>query len=250
MLATVASMFRTLFLAALLIAAVSARAQTSGPLVFPVDPIQLLLHLLGTNAVFTANGEISGEGPRDPDNFYMDVKYVMVGDDLRTTTDLAKLRSRNACDVAQGRLQEMGMDETVMIRLPEMKTSFVVYPRAQAYIEMPLDWRERLKEIVEVEKTRLNEDVFDGHRCVRYQVHVTNSLGEENDVLVWEATDLKNFPVKLRFEMPPSVFYLEFRHVSLAPPDVDLFHPPLDYTRYSTLGELVRARKRLIASPE
>jgi hypothetical protein len=244
-------MYRTLLLAAaLLTVAIPALAQSASPLVFPVDPIELLLNLLGPSAAFTATAQVSGEGPKDPDNFHMDVTYTMLGDDLRTGTDLAKLRSRNACDIAQGRLQEMGMDETVMIRLPELKTSFVVYPRARAYVEMPLTWRERLKAIVEVQRKRIGEAVLDGHPCIKYRLQVTNATGAENDVVIWEATDLKNFPIQMRFEIPPSTFNILFQNVKLDPPDVNLFYPPLDYDRYATLRELVRARRVAPEVPE
>lgn len=219
-------------------------------MVFPIDPIQLLLNLLGTNAAFTATAQVSGEGPKDQDNFYMDVSYAMLGDELRTVTDLAKLRSRNACDIAQGRLQEMGMDETVTIRLPELKTSFIVYPRARAYVEMPLTWREDLKQITDVQKERIGETTVDGHPCVLYQLRVTNAVGDENDVRIWEATDLNNFPVRIRFDMPPSVFNILFQDVKRIPPDVNLFYPPLDYDRYASLPELVHARRVVPASPE
>src|SRR5206468_12037416 len=106
--------------------------------VFPVDPVELLKHLLGPTAAFTASAELSGEGPRDADNFHTDTSYAMLGDELRTETDLAKLRGANACDVAQGRLQEMGMDHTIMIILPGLKLSYAIYPRSRAYIEAPL----------------------------------------------------------------------------------------------------------------
>jgi hypothetical protein len=244
-------MCRSVFVAlALLVVAGRAPAQPSGPLVFPVDPIQLLLNLMGTNAAFTATAQVSGEGPKDPDNFYMDVTYCMLGEQLRTVTDLAKLRSRNACDIAQGRLQEMGMDETIMIVLPSLKASFVVYPRARASIEMPRTWREDLKKIVEIQKKRIGEATVNGHPCVAYELHVTNAVGDENDVMIWEATDLKNFPIQMRFDMSPLVFKINFLTVNLEPPDLDLFHPPLDYYRYGSLPELIRARRVLATTPE
>jgi hypothetical protein len=237
-----------LFVAALV--AGNAAAQSANPMLFPVDPIALLSTLLGTNCAFTANAEVSGEGPTDPDNFHLDVSYAMLHGFLRTETDLAKLRSRNACDIAQGRLQEMGMDDAVLIRLPDLRTSYVVYPRARAYIEMPLTWRERLKDVADLQKTQIGTAVVDGHRCIHYRAHVTNTLGEENEVLIWEATDLKNFPIQLRIEIAPSTFTILFHDVKLGPPDLDLFHPPDDFDRYASLSELIRARRRMFEPSE
>jgi hypothetical protein len=235
---------RSVFLVvAILAMSRGASAQSANPMVFPADPIALLYGLLGTNCAFSASAEVSGEGPTDPDNFHMDVSYAMLRDFMRTGTDLAKLRSRNACDIAQGRLQEMGMDDTILIKLPDLKTSYVVYPRAHAYIEMPLDWRERLKTIVDLQKAPIGTGTVDGHPCRTYRVHVTNALGDENDVVVWEATDLSNFPVQLRFEIAPSTFNILFHDVRLEAPDIGLFQPPADFDRYGSLRELVRARR-------
>jgi hypothetical protein len=235
---------RSVLLALALLAVVNrASAQSASPLVFPVDPIALLVQLLGSNATFSAAAQVSGEGPADTDNFFMDVTYALLGDELRTETDLARLRSRNACDIAQGRLQEMGLDDTILIRLPDLKTSFVVYPRARAYVEMPLDWRERLKVITDLQRTRIGEAVADGHPCIQYRLHITNAVGDENEVLVWEATDLQNFPVQVRFEIGKSTFNILFQNVKLDPPSIDLFHPPIDFDRYETLRQLIRARR-------
>ena len=236
--------------AAIVLSEASAAAQSASPMLFPVDPIALLSNLLGTNCAFTANAEVSGEGPTDPDNFHMDVGYTMLHGFLRTETDLAKLRSRNACDIAQGRLQEMGMDDAVLIKLPDLRTSYVVYPRARAYIEMPLTWRERLKELADLQKKQIGTAVVDGHPCIKYQAHVTNAVGEEYDVLIWEATDLNNFPVQLRFEIDPSTFNILFHDVKLDPPDINLFHPPDDFDRYASLSELIRARRTAPESTE
>ncbi len=228
----------------------AVRAQESGASVFPVDPIALLKHLLGPNAVFTATGQVSGEGPNDTDNFHMDTSYALLHDQLRTETDLGKLRSRNACDIAQGRLQEMGMDDTVMIILPELKMSYVVYPRAHAYIETPLTWRERLKEIFDVRKTDIGPDTVDGHPCLKSRLLVTNATGDETEVLVWAAIDLNRFPIQLHIDIGRASFNLLFQNVRLDQPDIALFEPPVEYDRYASLHELIRARRRLSESTE
>jgi len=221
---------------------VVAHAQAVRFGVFPVDPVELLKHLLGPDAGFTAMAELSGEGPSDDDNFHVDSAYAMRGDELRTETDLAKLRGLKACDVAQGKLQDMGLDDTVMIRLPGLKLSYIIYPRSQAYIESPLTWRERLKEITDMQRERLGSGTIDGHPCTRYRLHITNSTGDENDVLLWEAADLKNFPVQLVFEIAGDTFRIQFHDVKLETPDLELFQPPAEYDRYTSLGELVRVR--------
>ena len=110
--------------------------------------------------------------------------------------------------------------------------------RAQSYVETPLTWREELKEIAEVTKTKIRDEQLDGHPCVFYRVLVENKLGDQNEVAVWEATDLGNFPLRLRFETPGTAFTIHFRNVCRDEPDVELFQPPAEYSRYTSLREL------------
>src|SRR5436309_11814816 len=113
----------------------------------PVDSLTLLKKLLGPDAAFTASAVLTGVSSNDEDSFVMEVDYVVLRRLLRTETDLTKLRGANACDNAQDRLHEVGMDQVVTIIDPELKRSYTVYPRAQAYVDSLIDWRERLKEL-------------------------------------------------------------------------------------------------------
>ena len=91
---------------------------------------------------------------------------------------LAQIRGLNACDIAQGRLKDSGTDFAISIKLPGIRRAYTIYPRAGAYIETSLTWREELKEIAEITKTKLRDDTLDGHPCVQYRVHVINKLGD------------------------------------------------------------------------
>ena len=48
-----------------------------------------------------------------------------------------------------------------------------------------------------METTELGKDTVDGHPCVKNKVIVTDNEGSKHESTVWNATDLKNFPVKI-----------------------------------------------------
>lgn len=222
----------------LLPAAVIAQ-ETLTPL-FQFDPVNLVRELLGTNDSFTATAEISGFSTNAADDFVLNAEYAMLHGQLRTVVDLAKIRGLNACDVAQGRLQESGTDLAISIRLPKLRRAYTVYPRIQSYVETVLTWREDLKEIDEITKTKVRDETFDGHPVTQYRVHVVSKMGNASDVRVWLATDLDNFPIQIRYETTATTFNIHFQNVNRTPPDPDLFQPPADYDRYPSIRELSR----------
>jgi hypothetical protein len=207
----------------------------------PVDSLALLKQLLGPAAAFTASAVLTGVSSNDEDSFVMEVDYVVLQRRLRTETDLTKLRGAHACDNAQDRLREVGMDQIITIIDPELKRSYTVYPRAQAYVDSPIDWRERLKELSDIQKTELGRETVAGHPCIKSRVLATDQMGNESEVLVWEASDLNRFPIQLRFEVPQGAFTMLFHDVRLTPPDIAMFQPPAEFYRYTDLAQLARA---------
>jgi hypothetical protein len=77
-----------------------------------------------------------------------------------------------------------------------------------------------------VERSAAGTDTVDGHACKVENVTVTPSGGQPSKMKVWEATDLKGFPVKVEFQSSRGPMIVEYRDVSLSEPDATLFvHP-------------------------
>ena len=49
-----------------------------------------------------------------------------------------------------------------------------------------------------VETTEIGKETLDGHPCVKNKYVVTDNEGVKHESTVWNATDLKNFPVKIQ----------------------------------------------------
>lgn len=81
-----------------------------------------------------------------------------------------------------------------------------------------------------VSKTFIRNDKFDGH-----SVKVYNAKTEDGkNVVIWEATDINNFPVKI--EMPSEKATIEYHNVNTKPVDKSLFEIPAGYSAFSMPG--------------
>lgn len=74
-----------------------------------------------------------------------------------------------------------------------------------------------------VERKALGSDTVDGHPTKIEQVTMTSSDGTSTGMKVWEATDLKGFPV--RIEMANGT-RIEYKNISLNEPSASLFEKP------------------------
>jgi hypothetical protein len=92
----------------------------------------------------------------------------------------------------------------------------------------------------EIEITELGKETVDGHSCVKNKAVVTDQQGVKHEFTVWNATDLKNFPVKVEMNEQGSAT-MTFRGINFSKPDANLFVPPTRYTKYGSIQEMMQA---------
>ena len=75
----------------------------------------------------------------------------------------------------------------------------------KGYVEMPSQNPEISKpeSDFKLEMTELGKETVDGHPCVKSKATVTDKDGKKYESLVWNATDMKNFPVKIETTAGP-----------------------------------------------
>jgi hypothetical protein len=61
---------------------------------------------------------------------------------------------------------------------------------------------------------------------------VTDNQGKKYESLVWNATDMKNFPVKIETTDQGHTTTMLFKDVKFSKPDAALFQPPADFKKY------------------
>src|SRR5208282_6172431 len=98
--------------------------------------------------------------------------------------------------------------------------AYMVYPGMQSYVENALSDSETTTAPgdFKLATTELGKDTVDGHPCVKNKVIVTDKDGNKHESTVWNATDLKDFPVKIQTAAEGGNTTMQFKNVSLAKP--------------------------------
>jgi len=159
----------------------------------------------------------------------------------RFEMDLSRLKGGKMSPQAAAQMKAMGMDRMVMITLPDKKLSYVIYPGLNAYTETPLaETDDGRSNDYKVEITELGKETVDGHPCIKNKVVFTSEKDKPKEATVWNATDLKKFPVKIQHSESDRPVTLLFKDVKLAKPDEGLFEPSSSFTRYESMMSLMQ----------
>lgn len=81
---------------------------------------------------------------------------------------------------------------------------------------------------------------MDGHPCVKTQVTVTDDKGNKYEPIVWNATDLKKFPIKIETTSQAHTTTILFTNVKLSKPEASLFDPPAGFKHYDSPQALIQ----------
>ena len=143
---------------------------------------------------------------------------------------------------AAAQMKAMGMDQIVTISLPEKKVAYLIYPGLQSYVQKDLPPAETTAAASDykMETTVIGKDTVDGHPCVENKVVVTDKDGVKHESTVWNATDLKNFPVKIQTAEQGTDVTMVFKNVSLAKPAASSFEVPAGLTAYQSMPAMMQ----------
>jgi hypothetical protein len=143
---------------------------------------------------------------------------------------------------AAAQMKAMGMDVNVTISLPDKNTIYLVFPGMKSYVEMPMPKGNRTStnSDFKADITELGKDTVDGHPCVKNKYVVTDNEGAKHESTVWNATDLKNFPVKIQTAENGNEVTMLFNNVSLTKPAASIFEAPSGYTKYDNIQALMQ----------
>jgi hypothetical protein len=112
---------------------------------------------------------------------------------------------------------------------------------------MPKEELAAYDKIYNVEKTKLGKETFEGHACEKNKITLTDEKGVKHLATVWNATDLKDFPVQIRMTehesavQQDSTLIMKFRDVKLVKPDASRFESPAGVTKYKSTEALMEA---------
>ncbi len=220
-----------------------AHAQPGGPGGPPGGP-QLggpISKLFGDNQKFSAVLEMQvTDKTGKPINLPGKISYDT--GNSRFELNLSDIKGGNMPPNAAAQMKSMGLDQMVTIARPDKKNVYLIYPGLQSYVEMPLPnaGSALTNGDYKMETTEIAKETLDGHPCVKNKVIVTDKDGIKHESTVWNATDLKQFPVKIQTAESGDDVIMVFKNISLAKPGANAFEAPADYTKYDNVQTMMQ----------
>ena len=179
--------------------------------------------------------------------------YAVLKGNVRTEMDMTSMKGLTMPPQAIAQMKQMGMDRTVSIYRSDKKLLYLVYPGLKAYCEInpaamqPTDKAEQKEP--KIESTPIGKDTVDGHPCVKNKVTFTTDDGKQHEMIVWNASDMHDFPIQTEMQSGGATITTHFRDIKMSAPDASLFDPPGDYKAYGSMQEMMMANMQRMMPP-
>ena len=219
-------------LGCLLLVSVSFAQMPGGP---PPDPCAALAKFLSRDAAFTASAKVVRAGKKARDNQTVVMLFAVSGGNLRNEMDLTKMSGMPASDL-EG-MKQMGMDKMVILKLADKQAAYIVYPNLQSYCDMPTG--KKGNPDGKLDKTELGSDTVENHACTKSKLTFTDKDGRTAEALVWEATDMKNFPIQYQTVDEGQTNTATFSDIKMGKPEAALFELPASYKKYDGMQQMI-----------
>jgi hypothetical protein len=222
------------------VAAVGAQSAPPGP---SFDGA--IAKLFGNNNAFSATIEFH-YSQSSGNEMVMPCKITHSVDKSRFDMDMSKFQSGNIPPQAIAQMKQMGLGKIITITHRAKKLTYVIYPDIKAYVENATEEASADPSNYRAEATRLGGETIDGHSCIKNKVVVTGPDGVAHESIVWNASDLKQFPVKIQTRSEKGVpMVMFFKEVKLVKPDAAQFDLPAGLRKYDNMMSLMMSRAAL-----
>ncbi|MCG3150483.1 MAG: hypothetical protein PCFJNLEI_03969 [Verrucomicrobiae bacterium] len=201
------------------------------------DTSELLAQLFGKNDAFTATAVMMVKNRRGKETQAGEMQYAFLAGKMRIEIDMTKVKGAGK---GSDQMAEMGLGKMVTLHRPDKDATYIIYPGMTAYCEAPKTVATKSTDASpKIERTELGKETIAGHPCVKSKVVITDAAGKVTEMLVWTATDLKDFPLQSAVETSDGTVTTTFQDVKLAKPAAALFELPADYTKYANVQEMM-----------
>src|SRR6185369_11195089 len=130
---------------------------------------------------------------------------------------MGNIKSKDMPPQAMAQMKAAGMDKIITIMRKDTKTMYLIYPNMKASAKMPLTKEQAatLDKDPKMEKTAMGKETVDGHPCQKNKVVFTDDKGQKKETFVWNATDLKDFPVRVETKEGDTTVQMDFKQIQL-----------------------------------
>jgi hypothetical protein len=198
-----------------------------------------LSKLFGNVTAFTAKCDLRVLDRNEKEKAAMPMDFTLLDGKIRVDLDMTQLKGQGIQPEQAAMIKQMGMDKIISIVRPDKKMTTVIYPGMQACLNMPLpkEQAELAEATAKLDKTALGKETVDGHPCEKNKVTITDANGKTTEALVWNASDLKDFPVQIQMKEKNDTVTLLYKNVQFTKPAASQFEVPTGYTVYNNMQE-------------
>ena len=153
----------------------------------------------------------------------------------------------------KSRVENPGMKGIVTIALADTKKTIMMNTAAKVYSEQITQERDQMPTMydpdVVFEKKKIGNETIDGHPCVKYDtIYYRKSKPEEkHKAIIWEAQDLKEFPIQIEITVPASPKHpgsggkmvIKYKDIKLGAATASMFEVPSGYKKVNSPQEVM-----------
>ena len=217
----------------------------------------MLAKIFGDHSGFTAKSDFRVLDKNQKETVSAVLNFAYLDHKFRVEIDLGQMKNKDLPAGAGEAMKQFGIDRLVSIVRPDKKTSYLVFPGIQAYVRTPLSQQEAeaYDRKSKTEATVLGKETLDGHACVKKRITATDDTGATSAFTVWNASDLKDFPLQIVTKEKEDTVVIRYKEVKLAKPEGPLFDPPSgfkEYTDYAAMmqGVVMKMMSDTVAAPK
>lgn len=204
-------------------------------------PLQKVVTQLMIAAFVLASGALAR--PQDAWNF-PDFSATQVFDSLKADMSMKVYHSGNSLRVDRSAaistlyVPSKGSVYNLTTYPDGSRQCVAMKPEQAKMLPSPLE----LLEGTDVKRTAVGSEVVEGHPCKIENVVVTSPDGKTIESKVWEASDLKDIPVRIESHIGDITLSASYRDISFGLPDQGLFTIPEKCTPFEKMGQVVEQK--------
>ncbi|MCX6894097.1 MAG: DUF4412 domain-containing protein [Verrucomicrobia bacterium] len=205
--------------------------------------------LFGANNAFTADVQMDVT-TADGRAMSMPASFAALDTKMRSEIDMTKAKVPGMPPGAMGNMKQLGMDRIINITRGDQKTIYIIYPGIKSYVRMALPKEDAatLEKEVKITTAALGKETVAGHPCVKNKVTMTAGDQQTQEFTVWNATDLKDFPVQIQTAAKEGSLLMRYSNIKFGKPDAAQFEPPTGYTAYTDIQQMMVAAMQKMMS--
>ena len=222
----------------LLASVVVARAQFDGPGSPGVSAS--LIRLFGTNFAFTAQVEYQLLNRSNKEIVNLPMSFARLDNRIRVEVDLARMKNQMQPD-ALAQVKPLGMDQLLTILRPDLRVTCQVFPKLKAFVKLPMppNEAEAFVKPAKMERTPLGQEKMQGFSCTKYRVVAYDEQGKRHEATVWNAPELRDFPVCVATKEGSDTVVMRFHQVVFNRPEASKFESPAEFEQCSDMQALM-----------